>query len=166
MTPIPPAPEEIWVIKYDDADVSDEVFVGEGAEEAAKKRYAMALHNWNCHLLVPFERIAKLTAEVERLEQWKREQLLVESKWNPQEVGRELGIGLGNSIRAEILPAVLNLKAENARLKAPVSDEEWDANYGYEDMYGGAQKMDRIDVYRLITSRATRTPPQADKEEK
>ena len=41
-----------FVIKYDDADVEDEVFVGEGAEEGALYRYAQASQSWNCHLFI------------------------------------------------------------------------------------------------------------------
>lgn len=43
--------DEVWVIKYDDADVEDEVFTGEGAEEIAREVYAKRQDNWTCHLL-------------------------------------------------------------------------------------------------------------------
>jgi hypothetical protein len=75
--------------------------------------------DWYSHqIAIVNKRNAKLEAdnkalldENEQLKQWKREQLFIESEWNPQEVGRELGIRWGKSIRAEILPAVLKLKA-------------------------------------------------------
>lgn len=41
-----------FVIKYDDTDVEDEVFVGDGAEECALYRYAQASQSWNCHLFI------------------------------------------------------------------------------------------------------------------
>ena len=49
----------IWVIKYEDADVSDDVFVGETAEEDARKTFEIRNYNWNCHLFGPAERIAR-----------------------------------------------------------------------------------------------------------
>lgn len=39
-----------WLIFYEDASVGSEVFMGEGAEAAAKERYKQSLVNWNCHL--------------------------------------------------------------------------------------------------------------------
>lgn len=48
--------------------------------------------------------------EIERLERWKSEQLLVESKWNPQRVAQLLGIGLGQDIRPNIEPKIVALK--------------------------------------------------------
>ena len=64
-------------------------------------------------------------AECERLREWKRQQLQVESEWDPQAVGNALGIQWGASIRAGILPAVQTLSAQMAQLTRPVSDEEW-----------------------------------------
>ncbi len=47
----PPA-KEVWAILYEDADKQvPEVFVGHGAEEAARRTFADRLMNWTCHLL-------------------------------------------------------------------------------------------------------------------
>lgn len=43
--------KEAWVIMFEDVDVSPEVFIGEGAEAAARHRFKANLLNWNCHLL-------------------------------------------------------------------------------------------------------------------
>lgn len=40
---------------YEDADREQEIFVGEGATEAALKRFEQAKTAWNCHL---FRRVA------------------------------------------------------------------------------------------------------------
>ncbi len=41
-----------WVIYFDDADRKPEVFGGEGAENAAKRRYEQISISWNAHLFV------------------------------------------------------------------------------------------------------------------
>ena len=43
--------KEAWVILFEDAEVKPEVFIGEGAEQAARHRFKKCLLNWNCHLL-------------------------------------------------------------------------------------------------------------------
>ena len=48
--------------------------------------------------------------QVRQLQAWKDEMLFVESQWDLQAVGRELGLPLGSSIRSGILPAILKLK--------------------------------------------------------
>lgn len=45
-----PVGESRWAILFDDPEVEREVFVGNGAEEAAKKRFAQCLNNWTCYL--------------------------------------------------------------------------------------------------------------------
>lgn len=76
----------------------------------AQKAEAMEKH-WKFHYDKSVEQLQAQQERIAALEQWKREQLMVESEWDAQAVGRELGIGLGESIRAEILPAVLALRA-------------------------------------------------------
>lgn len=44
------------------------------------------------------------------LEEWKQQQLVVESEWDVQAVGKALNIPIGASIRKGILPAVERLK--------------------------------------------------------
>lgn len=44
--------EGLWAIFYEDASVPPEVFMGCGAEEAAKAAYEERRTNWNCWLLV------------------------------------------------------------------------------------------------------------------
>lgn len=41
-----------WIIHFEDADRGVEFFAGEGADEGAKKRFAIALQQWNCQLFV------------------------------------------------------------------------------------------------------------------
>jgi hypothetical protein len=53
--------------------------------------------------------------------------------------------------KAEAENKALREKVE--RLAAPVSDKEWEENYGY-GYSGGRQRMDRINVDRVIRSRA------------
>lgn len=42
--------EWAWVIKFDDTEVEDEVFMGNGAKQGALKRFEQVLMNWNAHL--------------------------------------------------------------------------------------------------------------------
>jgi hypothetical protein len=70
---------------------------------------------------------ASQTAEVERLLQWKREQIAVESSWDAQAVGCVLGIKLGSAIRPNILPGITALKTEVERLTKEL--ERWQ-NWG------------------------------------
>lgn len=62
-----PVPEikgqEVWVIKYEDASIRDDVFIGDDAEQRARAVYALRLPNWSCHLLAPLDRCATLTDE-------------------------------------------------------------------------------------------------------
>jgi hypothetical protein len=49
-------PEEgAYLIRYEDTDVEDELFVGYGAKDAALKRYEMISLNWNAHLFVKID---------------------------------------------------------------------------------------------------------------
>lgn len=53
-----------------------------------------------------------LAAKVAELEAWKESAMAVEAQWDDQAVARELGLPLGSSIRAGILPAVKALKSQ------------------------------------------------------
>lgn len=44
-------PNSLWMVYYEDASVAPEIFFGEGAEQAARARYAQAKVSWSCHLL-------------------------------------------------------------------------------------------------------------------
>lgn len=46
----------IWAIFFEDADVPPEIFMGEGAEKAAKSTFKAMKDNWNCVLLREFDR--------------------------------------------------------------------------------------------------------------
>lgn len=61
--------------------------------------------------------LACLKAERDKLAEWKESMLAVESEWKPEEVAKALNLPLGTSIRAGILPAVQQLRAnlETAR---------------------------------------------------
>jgi hypothetical protein len=57
----------IWVIKFEDADRSDLVFTGAGAEDAARKTFEVMSNSWGCYLLTDASRIAADRAEAVRL---------------------------------------------------------------------------------------------------
>ena len=46
---------DAWLIYFDDANRKPELFTGEGAEQAAHRRYDALLTNWNCHLFQKIE---------------------------------------------------------------------------------------------------------------
>lgn len=53
--PVPSVPEQLasetaWLIYFDDPGKPIETFIGEGAEAAARGRYAQAHQAWSCHL--------------------------------------------------------------------------------------------------------------------
>lgn len=62
---------------------------------------------------VPWHEFAsKLERERDELAKWKAEQTYVESQWDAQAVGKELGMTAGTDIRKNILPAIQQLKRE------------------------------------------------------
>lgn len=74
-------------------------------------------------LLRSKSQIAELQAEIEdkereiaELKNWKKEVIAVENEWDEQLIGKALNIQLGNSIRANILPKINELQANNNRL--------------------------------------------------
>jgi hypothetical protein len=74
---------------------------------------------------------------LQELERWKREQLAVERSWDPQAVGKLLGMTLGTSIRKNIQPEIEKLQAQLAaeraladRLANTLDDVMWDYNIG------------------------------------
>ena len=71
----------------------------------------------NLHEVFKHSRIEELEQRCEELTSWKREQLIVESSWDKQEVAREIGVPLGMPICSAILPFILQLKQENAELR-------------------------------------------------
>lgn len=60
--------------------------------------------------------LAEVTEQRDQLERWKREQLAVDGSWDPQEVGRLLGMTLGADIRANIKPGIEKLIAQRDML--------------------------------------------------
>lgn len=44
-------PDGLWLIYFHDKDVQPEVFAGEGAEDAARRRYDQVSTGYNCHLM-------------------------------------------------------------------------------------------------------------------
>ena len=55
--------------------------------------------------------------EIAELKNWKKEVIAVENEWDEQLIGKTLNIQLGNSIRANILPKINELQANNNRLR-------------------------------------------------
>jgi DNA repair exonuclease SbcCD ATPase subunit len=60
--------------------------------------------------------INAVTEQRDRLQRWKDEQLAIEIKWNPQAVGRLLGMTVGDEIREGIEPAIRSLIEQRDRL--------------------------------------------------
>jgi len=60
----------------------------------------------------------QLRRERDELATWKRASIQVESMWNPQTVGKLLGMTLGDSIHQNIEPKIRELIAERDALKA------------------------------------------------
>lgn len=79
------------------------------------------LNDW-CDTYGGSPELTDLKRENARLEAWKREAIAVERSWNVQEVGRLLGLTLGQDIRAHIEPKIRALQAENARLREALED--------------------------------------------
>ena len=63
------------------------------------------------------KRIEALESEVAELKNWKKEVIAVENEWDEQLIGKALNIQLGNSIRANILPKINELQANNNDLR-------------------------------------------------
>lgn len=64
---------------------------------------------------------ARLERERDQLQRWKDEQMFVESQWDAQAVGRELGMIAGTDIRRNILPRIVRLKKERDEARAALS---------------------------------------------
>ena len=62
------------------------------------------------------EQLAAKDKRIAELEQWKREGIEVESRWDIQEVARELEVPPGYNIRPEILPRIKQLKEQLAAM--------------------------------------------------
>jgi hypothetical protein len=60
--------------------------------------------------------LAEAREQIKKLEQWKREQMFIESGWSPHDVGRLLKMPLAADIRANIKPRILNLIEQRDRL--------------------------------------------------
>lgn len=67
--------------------------------------------------LVRKSELDQLQSQVSRLEQWKSEQLQLESMWNEQSVGRLLGVRLGEMIRPNIEPKIIELLGRISELE-------------------------------------------------
>jgi len=51
-----PDTEPVWIIRYQDQDMSDEVFAGEGAEKFARRRFDQQRNAWSLSL---FQEVAR-----------------------------------------------------------------------------------------------------------
>ena len=61
--------------------------------------------------------IAAIQREADGLRHWKAEALAVEAEWDVQAVAAALGLKPGDSIRARILPAILQLQREAEEMR-------------------------------------------------
>lgn len=83
--------------------------------------------------------IAKLKAEIAILQKWKAEYCELESKWDIQKVGQELGLSPGTLINPEILPGIQRLKREIAQLRDELdakSSESFPEGYDWHNPHG------------------------------
>ncbi len=69
----------------------------------------------------PCETLEKVKAERDDLARWKKEMLEVESMWDEQTVGKELGVPPGEIIRGKILEKIRELK-EAAKEKPEMAE--------------------------------------------
>ena len=53
---LPPDTEPVWIIRYQDQDISDEVFAGEDAEKFARRRFDQQRNSWSLSL---FQEVAR-----------------------------------------------------------------------------------------------------------
>jgi hypothetical protein len=58
--------------------------------------------------------LAKANAELERLQDWKDQQMAIDGQWDPQKVGRILGMTAGQDIRRNIEPKIVEMLAKLA----------------------------------------------------
>lgn len=83
-----------------------------------------------------FETGCQLESEVRDLTRWKAEQMEAERQWDPQSVGRLLGVPLGEEIWPAIEPGILKLQrdlTEARRLVCSLGEfVKW-----YRDQFGG-----------------------------
>jgi uncharacterized membrane protein YgaE (UPF0421/DUF939 family) len=75
------------------------------------------------------ENITKLHTEIDKLQQleaWKEESMEIMNATNYQELGKLMGLKLGQTIADKIVPYVKQLKAENEQLRKDVTEfAEW-----------------------------------------
>lgn len=67
---------------------------------------------------VAYEDAQAIEEERDRLKEWKESALEVEKTWDVQAIANEMDLGLGESIRSNILPYIKRLKAELADIRA------------------------------------------------
>jgi ribosomal protein S15P/S13E len=65
---------------------------------------------------------SEVDAALAELQEWKDSSLMVESQWDAQRVGKEIGVGLGQSIRHFILPWIMKAKEQLAALTARIKE--------------------------------------------
>ena len=64
----------------------------------------------------PWEVIDRIRCERDKLQQWKNEQMTVNSEWDMQTVGKLLGVRLGESITSNIEPQIRKLIKQRDKL--------------------------------------------------
>ena len=75
--------------------------------------------------------LKSLMKERDELAEWKRQHMLVEAGWNPQEIGEMLGMKLGSRIRANLKPRIESLLQQRDALWDVVDEAiKWD---GYDE---------------------------------
>lgn len=104
--------QEMQEIIERDKQMADLWFYGPASTPAMAYRDRRALLSY---IRVLQTELAALREKRDTLLEWKRSMLEIEKTWDPQRVGRLLGIQLGASIRAGIEPAIVKMIEERDR---------------------------------------------------
>lgn len=112
------------------------------------------------------KRMAELKSEVAELKAWKDEAIQVESEWDCQAVAEALNIPLGQSIRTNILPKIIELKVSNNHLRealvickqfiteAILDDNYHEASCGLDEIYNLRDKAIKLSEAALSATPA------------
>lgn len=67
-------------------------------------------------------KLSEIEKQRDEMKYWIESQKQVESEWNPQEIGRLLGLPIGSSIRAALMPAIQALIKERDEAQAKCAE--------------------------------------------
>lgn len=96
-------------------------------------------------IIEAYEHARELERERDELAAWKKEALLVESRWDCQKVAKLLGISLGEDIRPNIEPKIRALLDARAQVEAKLNDALVELRQTRENLYHDLDR-DRDDI--------------------